>query len=110
MATGPVIELNEGNFASEVTQAGVPVLVDFWAEWCHPCKMIAPMLSELASESQGRYKVGKVNVDDHQNLAVQYGIHSLPTLLVFKGGEVKETVIGASESKASLRKKLEAHA
>lgn len=107
MATGPVIELNEGNFSAEVTQSDVPVLVDFWAEWCGPCKMIAPVLSELASEAQGKFKVGKVNVDDHRNLAAQYNVQSLPTLLLFKKGEVKDTIIGAGTPKAALRKKLE---
>jgi thioredoxin 1 len=108
MATGPVIELTEGNFSAEVTQAKVPVLVDFWAEWCGPCKMIAPLLAELASESQGQFKVAKVNVDDHRNLAAQYNVQSLPTLLLFKDGQVKDTVIGAGTPKAILRKKLEA--
>lgn len=108
MATGPVIELTDSNFSSEVTQANVPVLVDFWAEWCGPCKMIAPLLAELASEAQGRFKIGKVNVDEHRNLAAQYGVQSLPTLLFFKGGQVKDTVIGAGTPKAAIRQKLEA--
>ena len=108
MATGPVIELTDSNFSSEVTQANVPVLVDFWAEWCGPCKMIAPLLAELASEAQGRFKIGKVNVDDHRNLAAQYGVQSLPTLLFFKDGQVKDTVIGAGTPKAAIRQKLEA--
>lgn len=108
MATGPVIELNEGNFAAEVNQATVPVLVDFWAEWCGPCKMIAPLLADLANDSQGRFKVAKVNVDDHRSLAAQFGVQSLPTLLIFKDGQVRDTVIGAGTPKAVLRQKLEA--
>jgi thioredoxin 1 len=107
MATGPVIELNEGNFSAEVTQSNIPVLVDFWAEWCGPCKMIAPLLAELASEAQGSFKIAKVNVDDHRTLAAQFNVQSLPTLLIFKGGQVRDTIIGAGTPKAALKKKLE---
>jgi len=108
MADGPVIELNEANFSAEVTESDVPVLVDFWAEWCGPCKMISPLLAELAAESEGNYKIGKVNVDDHRDLAAKHGVQSLPTLLFFQGGEVKDTVIGAGTPKAALKQKLEA--
>src|SRR5947207_13698493 len=88
-----IINLTEANFNEEVLKSSTPVLVDFWAEWCGPCKMIAPILDELASEYDGKVKVGKVNIDDHQSIATQYGIRAVPTLLVFKYGEVEEQVI-----------------
>ena len=103
-----VTHVGDADFDAAVLQSGEPVLVDFWAEWCGPCKMIAPLLAELASEAQGRFKIGKVNVDDHRNLAAQYGVQSLPTLLFFKDGQVKDTVIGAGTPKAAIRQKLEA--
>jgi thioredoxin 1 len=89
------IEINEANFASEVLQASQPVLVDFWAEWCGPCKMLMPALDEIAVELAGRVKVGKVNVDASPDLAARYGVQSIPTLLYFSGGEVKDRTVGA---------------
>ena len=108
MASPNVLTLTAGNFDQEVTKATVPVLVDFWAEWCGPCKMIAPVLDELANEKVGKLKVGKVNVDDSQDLAGKFGIRSIPTLLIFKGGVVKEQVIGMT-GKKDLEKKLAAY-
>ena len=105
MAGSNVIHVTADNWQSEVMQATVPVLVDFWAEWCGPCKMIAPMLDELATELAGKMKVAKVNVDDNQELAAQFGIRSIPTLLVLQHGEVQEQMIGAVP-KASLQAKL----
>ena len=106
MAAANILTLTDGNFAQEVTSSSQPVLVDFWAEWCGPCKMIAPLLDELASEYDGRVKIGKVNIDDHQNLATQHGIRAIPTLLVFKNGEVAEQIVGA-RSKRDLKASLD---
>jgi len=108
MASANVVTLSSSNFDQEVTKSAVPVLVDFWAEWCGPCKMIAPLLDELANEKVGKLKVGKVNVDDNQELASKFGIRAIPTLLLFKGGSVKEQMVGAV-GKKDLEKKITAH-
>lgn len=89
------IEFTDGNFKAEVLDSDKPVLVDFWAVWCGPCRMIAPIVEELAGEFEGKVKVGKLDVDNNQNSAVTYGVRSIPTLLVFKGGKVVDTIIGA---------------
>jgi thioredoxin 1 len=102
------VELNETNFEQEVLKANTPVLVDFWAVWCGPCKMIAPIVDELSVEYEGKLKIGKVDVDNHQQIAMQYGIRSIPTLLVFKGGKVVEQIVGAAPKK-SLVEKLSKH-
>src|SRR6266567_5523244 len=102
----PTIEINETNFETEVLNSTQPVLVDFWAEWCGPCKMLAPILDELVAEYEGRVRIGKVNIDDQQALATQYGIRSIPTLLLFKDGEVAEQMVGA-RSKAYFKSKLD---
>ena len=88
------IILTNENFDAEVLQSDVPVLVDFWATWCGPCKMIAPIVAEIAQENEGKIKVGKVNVDEQQRLAIRFGISSIPTLLVFKGGEFANKAVG----------------
>jgi thioredoxin 1 len=108
MASQHVITLSASNFEAEVVKSGLPVLVDFWAEWCGPCKMIAPVLDEIAEEKAGKLKVAKVNVDDNQDLAARFGIRAIPTLLVFKGGEVKEQIVGGM-GKKDLEKKLAPH-
>jgi thioredoxin 1 len=89
-----VPELSEGNFAAEVLQAADPVLVDFWAPWCGPCRMIGPIVEQLAGENAGKIKVAKVNVDDNQNLAGSYGVTSIPTLILFHKGEVADRFVG----------------
>jgi thioredoxin 1 len=99
MASPNTISLTKDNFAAEVLQSAQPVLVDFWAEWCGPCKMIGPVLEELATEFAGRARIGKVNIDNEQELATQYGVRAIPTLLFFKGGQVAEQVVGAKSKK-----------
>ena len=98
------LQLNEKNFEVEVMQSPIPVLVDFWAEWCGPCKMISPIVEELAKELSGKLKVTKVNVDEAQELAVKYGIMSIPTLLVFKKGKVINQIVGAMSKEQLLSK------
>jgi thioredoxin 1 len=102
------VELSEINFEQEVLKSNTPVLVDFWAVWCGPCKMIAPIVDELSVEYEGKLKIGKVDVDNHQQIAMQYGIRSIPTLLIFKDGKVVEQIVGAAPKK-SLVEKLSKH-
>ena len=90
-----LIEFTDDNFDAEVLKSDLPVLVDFWAEWCGPCKMIAPIVEEIASDYAGKVKVGKVNVDFNNQVAMQYGIRGIPALLVFKGGSVANQIVGA---------------
>ncbi|MFQ5604520.1 MAG: thioredoxin [bacterium] len=101
------IELTVENFESEVLSSDQPVLVDFWAAWCGPCKMIAPHVEELAAEFEGKAKIGKLDVDNHQEVAAKYGIRSIPSLLIFKNGEVVDQIIGAVP-KNQIKSKLEA--
>ena len=102
MASPLIVSLTQVNFAQQVLRSQTPVLVDFWAEWCGPCKMIAPLLDELADEYNGKIKIGKVNVDEQQSLAAQYGIRAIPTLLLFKQGQIAEQMVGA-KSKRDLK-------
>ena len=99
MTSANIVTLTGENFEQEVTKASTPVVVDFWAEWCGPCKMIAPMLDQLAGEFAGKVKVGKVNIDEFQQIAAQYRINSIPTLLFFKNGQIVDQVVGAKPLK-----------
>lgn len=97
-----VITLTEQNFAQEVLQSDKPVLVDFWASWCGPCRMVSPIVDEIAEELDGKVKVGKVNVDEQRELAGEYGIMSIPTLMVVKNGEIVNTAVGVRPKNAIL--------
>jgi len=98
------IEFTDASFESEVIQSDVPVLVDFWAPWCGPCKMVAPIVEEIASEYDGKIKVGKMNTDENQQVPMKYGIMSIPTLMIFKNGEVSERIVGAQPKQAITEK------
>ncbi len=102
------LTLNDTNFQSEVIDSNLPVLVDFWAEWCGPCKMIGPVIDQVSADLEGVAKVGKVNVDEARELAVKYNVRSIPLLLFFKNGEVKDQIVGASVTKDQLKAKLQA--
>lgn len=95
MAGADVMNVGDGDFKQQVLDSELPVLVDFWATWCAPCRTIAPYVDDLATQYKGRLKVAKVNIDDNQDTPQQYGIRSIPTLLVFKGGKVVEQIVGA---------------
>lgn len=100
MASKNVLELNASNWDKEVLQSPVPVLVDFWSTWCGPCRMIAPYIEALADQYAGKIKVGKVDVDDNQDLASRYGITSIPQVYVFKNGQVVDHLVGAMPKKS----------
>jgi thioredoxin 1 len=107
MANSLTVTLNDGNFDEEVTRSTKPVLVDFWAEWCGPCKLIAPLLDEIAKEKGDAVKVAKVDVDQNQSLSARYNIRAIPTLLFFKDGQLRDQVTGMT-SKKDLLGRIEA--
>jgi thioredoxin 1 len=107
MSSANVLEFTDANFQADVMSSDVPVLVDFWAPWCGPCRMIGPIVEELASEYAGRAKVGKVNVDENPGIASEYRIQAIPALFVIKGGQVVDKVVGMT-GKANLAAKLDA--
>jgi len=100
-------QITEGDFEEVVLKSELPVLIDFWAEWCAPCHMVTPVLAELAEEYDGRLVIGRVDVDQNTELAVKYGIRAIPALLIFNGGEVVETIVGA-QGKSAIAKKIDA--
>lgn len=95
MASDSILELSDASFESDVINSDVPVLVDFWAPWCGPCRAVAPIVEEISEAYDGKIKVGKLNVDENPSITMKFGIRSIPTLLVFKGGEAVEQIIGA---------------
>jgi thioredoxin 1 len=108
MATENVQTFTDSNFENDVLKAGAPVLVDFWAEWCGPCKRLAPTVDALATEYAGKVTVGKLNVDENPNVSFKYQVRGIPTLLLFKGGQVVESVVGLA-GKDDLKKKIDKH-
>lgn len=109
MASAGILDLNDSTFESEVLKSESPVLVDFWAPWCGPCRILAPVVEEIANTYTGRIKVGKINVDDNQETTMQYGIRSIPTLILFKNGKALDQIIGAvpkSEIEKMVKKAL----
>jgi len=106
MAGANIVQLEAGNWQTEVTGSNIPVLVDFWAEWCGPCKAIAPSLDEMSTELAGKLKIGKVNVDVSPELAGQFGVRSIPTLLLIKNGKIEHSMVGA-KSKSAMKSEIE---
>jgi thioredoxin 1 len=104
---GNLTEFNDQNFQNEVLNSDVPVLVDFWAPWCGPCRMLGPVIEQLATENPGAFKIGKLNVDDSPNAAQSYGVSSIPTVMIFKDGQVVERFVGM-QPKPKLQQALEA--
>ena len=99
-----LITITDDNFEEEVINSDKPVLIDFWAVWCGPCRMIAPIVEELANEYDGKVKIGKLDVDSNQQTSIKFGVRSIPTILIFKDGKVKETIIGAVPKKNIVEK------
>ncbi|MEW6651896.1 MAG: thioredoxin [Bacteroidota bacterium] len=94
----------DDNFDAEALQSDIPVVIDFWATWCTPCRMIAPIIEELSGQYEGKVKIGKLDVDENQQVAIKYGVRSIPTVLIMKNGEVKDTILGAVPKSAFIEK------
>ena len=109
MAGPDTLEFTDANFEAEVLESDVPVLVDFWAEWCGPCKDLGPVIDELATEYQGRIKIGKLDTDANLHVSTQYGVSAIPTMILFQGGEIKEKIVGL-RSKQDLASTLDSAA
>ena len=107
MAAENLLEIKDDNFEAEVLKSDIPVLVDIWAPWCGPCRIVGPIIEELANEYAGKMKVGKLNVDDNSETAMKYQIHSIPTILIFKGGKEVQRLIGA-RPKPEFKKEIDA--
>lgn len=101
-------KLNDTNFKQEVLDSGIPVLVDFWAEWCAPCRMVAPVIEEITKEYEGKIKVCKINVDESPQIASEYDIMSIPTLVIFKNGEMADRIVGVT-SKSNIESKIKSY-
>ena len=108
MASDKVTTFTDGNFDTDVLQAATPVLVDFWAEWCGPCRALGPTIDALAGDYAGRVSVGKLNVDENPGITVKYMVRGIPTVMLFKGGEVVEQIVGLAD-KAEFKKALDKH-
>lgn len=108
MASDKVVTFTDNNFDSDVLKASTPVLVDFWAEWCGPCRALTPTIDALAGEYAGKVSVGKLNVDDNPNITMQFMVRGIPTVMLFKGGQVVEQVVGLAD-KAEFKKLLDKH-
>ena len=108
MASANVATFTDGNFDSDVIKAAQPVLVDFWAEWCGPCRMIGPTIEELAGEYQGKIRVGKLNVDDNPTVTMKYMVRGIPTVILFKGGQIVDQLVGLAD-KGTLKSMVDKH-
>jgi thioredoxin 1 len=102
---GDILEVSDDTFESEIINSGIPSMVDFWAEWCGPCKKVGPVVEELAAEYEGKIKIAKMDVDNNRQTPAKFGIRNIPTLILFKGGEVVNTIVGA-QSKSSIEEEL----